>query len=76
MITKCIVYSNCLKYFKVHKNKMNTISKLDFNDYYERDDEDMSISYKHVIKCGNIETYDTFIEFYEKHKNELLTKPI
>jgi len=34
IITKCVVYSNLLKYFKVHKNKTEICNKIDFNVYF------------------------------------------
>ena len=35
IITKCVVYSNILKYFKVHKNKNELYEKFDFNIYFD-----------------------------------------
>ena len=35
IITKCVVYSNILKYFKVHKNKNEICEKIDFNTYFD-----------------------------------------
>ena len=35
IITKCVVYSNVLKYFKVHKNKSELAERIDFNFYFD-----------------------------------------
>ena len=35
IITKCLVYSNIYKYFKVHKNKHETASKINFDIYFD-----------------------------------------
>jgi hypothetical protein len=35
IITKCVVYSNILKYFKVYKNKTELCDKIDFNIYFD-----------------------------------------
>jgi hypothetical protein len=35
IITKCVVYSNIIKYFKVHKNKNELCDKIDFNIYFD-----------------------------------------
>jgi hypothetical protein len=34
-ITKCVIYSNILKYFKVYKNKMERSNNIDFNIYFD-----------------------------------------
>ena len=34
IITKCVVYSNLLKYFRVHKNKINYVEKINFDSYF------------------------------------------
>ena len=35
IITKCVIYSNILKYFKVFKNKTESAPKIDFNIYFD-----------------------------------------
>lgn len=60
IITKCIVYSNILKYFKVHKNKTEICERIDFNFYFN-----WLLSYPHI---NNIVTeYNKFI-IYDLNK--------
>lgn len=60
IITKCVVYSNLLKYFKVHKNKTEICERIDFNFYFN-----WLLSYPHI---NNIVTeYNKFI-IYDLNK--------